>query len=366
MGMIEAILLTVITAATPLVLASLGELVTERSGVLNLGVEGMMVMGAVLAFAATQATGSPYIGVLAGIACGALFSLLFGFLTLTLVANQVATGLALTILGLGISGQIGEPYVGMSGTKLPPITIPLLSDIPFLGPLLFGFLTLTLVANQVATGLALTILGLGISGQIGEPYVGMSGIKLQPIVIPLLSDIPFLGPLLFKQDIIFYLSIALVFGVNWFLFRSRAGLKVRAIGDSHASAHALGIHVIRTRYLAVMFGGACAGLAGAQLSLVYTPQWVENMSAGRGWIALALVVFASWRPWRLLAGGYLFGAVSISQLHAQALGLGIPSQLLSALPYIATVVVLILISHNRRMTLINTPASLGKPFVPDR
>lgn len=306
MGMIEAILLTVITAATPLVLASLGELVTERSGVLNLGVEGMMVMGAVLAFAATQATGSPYIGVLAGIACGALFSLLFGFLTLTLVANQVATGLALTILGLGISGQIGEPYVGMSGTKLPPITIPLLSDIPFIGPLLF------------------------------------------------------------KQDVIFYMSIALIFGVNWFLFKSRAGLKLRAVGDSHASAHALGVHVIRTRYLAVMFGGACAGLAGAQLSLVYTPQWVENMSAGRGWIALALVVFASWRPWRLLAGGYLFGAVSISQLHAQAFGIGIPSQFLSALPYAATVIVLILISHNRRMTLINTPASLGKPFVPDR
>lgn len=306
MGIIEAILLTVVTAATPLVLASLGELVSERAGVLNLGVEGMMVMGAVLAFAATQATGSPYIGILAGIACGALFSLLFGFLTLTLVANQVATGLALTILGLGVSGQIGEPYVGMSG------------------------------------------------------------VKLQPIVIPLLSDIPFIGPILFKQDLIFYLSIALVFSVNWFLFRSRAGLKIRAIGDNHASAHALGIHVIRTRYLAVMFGGACAGLAGAQLSLVYTPQWVENMSAGRGWIALALVVFASWRPWRLLAGGYLFGAVSISQLHAQALGLGIPSQFLSALPYAATVIVLILISHNRRMTLINTPACLGKPFVPDR
>jgi simple sugar transport system permease protein len=306
MGIIEAILLTVVTAATPLVLASLGELVSERAGVLNLGVEGMMVMGAVLAFAATQATGSPYIGILAGIACGALFSLLFGFLTLTLVANQVATGLALTILGLGVSGQIGEPYVGMSG------------------------------------------------------------VKLQPIVIPFLSDIPFIGPILFKQDLIFYLSIALVFGVNWFLFRSRTGLKIRAIGDNHASAHALGIHVIRTRYLAVMFGGACAGLAGAQLSLVYTPQWVENMSAGRGWIALALVVFASWRPWRLLAGGYLFGAVSISQLHAQALGLGIPSQFLSALPYAATVIVLILISHNRRMTLINTPACLGKPFVPDR
>ncbi len=306
MGIVEAILLTVITAATPLVLAAMGELVAERAGVLNLGVEGMMVMGAVLAFAATQATGSPYIGILAGIACGALFSVLFGFLTLTLVANQVATGLALTILGLGVSGQIGEPYVGMSG------------------------------------------------------------IKLQPIVIPLLSDIPFLGPVLFKQDLIFYMSIALIFGVNWFLFRSRAGLKLRAVGDSHASAHTLGVNVLRTRYLAVMFGGACAGLAGAQLSLVYTPQWVENMSAGRGWIALALVVFASWRPWRLLAGGYLFGAVSISQLHVQPLNLGIPSQLLSALPYAATVIVLVLISRNRRTTLINTPASLGKPFVPDR
>ena len=306
MDMLEAILLTVITAATPLVLASIGELVTERSGVLNLGVEGMMVMGAAIAFAATQMTGSPYIGILAGIAGGSLFSLLFGFLTLTLVANQVATGLALTILGLGISGQLGEPYVGMSG------------------------------------------------------------IKLQPIDIPLLADIPFIGPLLFKQDLIFYLSIALILGVNWFLFRSRAGLKLRAVGDNHGSAHALGVHVIRTRYLAVMFGGACAGLAGAQLSLVYTPQWVENMSAGRGWIALALVVFASWRPWRLLLGGYLFGAVSIAQLHVQPLNLGIPSQFLSALPYVATVVVLILISRNRRMTLINTPACLGKPFVPDR
>ncbi|WP_075289040.1 ABC transporter permease [Pararhizobium arenae] len=306
MGIVEAILLTVITAATPLVIAALGELVTERSGVLNLGVEGMMIMGAACAFVATQLTGSPYIGILAGILSGALFSLLFGFLTLTLVANQVATGLALTILGLGVSGMIGEAYVGQSGEKLPQI------------------------------------------------------------VFPLLSDIPWLGPLLFKQDMIFYLSIALVIGVNWFLFKTRKGLMLRSVGDSHSSAHALGINVIRTRYLAVMFGGACAGLAGAQLSLVYTPQWVENMSAGRGWIALALVVFASWRPWRVVVGGYLFGAVSISQLHAQAFGIGIPSQFLSALPYLATVAVLIIISHNRRTTLINTPASLGKSFVPDR
>jgi len=302
----EAILLTVMTAATPLVIAALGELVTERAGVLNLGVEGMMIMGAVGAFAAAQATGSPYIGLLAGIAVGALFSLLFGFLTLTLVTNQVATGLALTILGLGASGMLGEGYVGVPGIKVPQI------------------------------------------------------------YIPYLSDIPFLGAVLFRQDLVFYLSIVLVIAINWFLFKSRAGLKLRAIGDNHGSAHALGIGVIRTRYLAVMFGGACAGLAGAQLSLVYTPQWVENMSAGRGWIALALVVFASWRPWRVLAGGYLFGAVTIGQLHAQAFGIGIPSQLLSMLPYAATIVVLIIISHNRRTTLINTPASLGKAFVPDR
>lgn len=308
--MFEAILLTVITASTPLVIAALGELVSERSGVLNLGVEGMMIMGAVAAFATAQITGSPYLGILGGIVGGGLFSLLFGFLTLTLVANQVATGLALTILGLGLSGQIGEAFVGMPG------------------------------------------------------------VRLQPIVIPLLSDFPFFGRVLFSQDLIFYMSVALVFGISWFLFKSRTGLKMRAIGDNHGSAHALGINVVRTRYLAVLFGGACAGLAGAQLSLVYTPQWVENMSAGRGWIALALVVFASWRPLRVLAGGYLFGAVGIGQLHAQLLaqsgGIAIPSQLLSALPYAATIVVLIIISHNRRTTLINTPASLGKPFVPDR
>lgn len=304
--MLEAILLTIITAATPLVIAAMGELVTERAGVLNLGVEGMMIMGAVCAFAGAYTTGYPIVGILCGILGGAFFSLLFGFLTLTLVTNQVATGLALTILGLGLSGQIGEAFVGIPG------------------------------------------------------------VKLQPIVVPLLSEIPFLGPLLFRQDITFYLSIALVIGVNWFLFKSRRGLKLRAIGDNHGSAHALGIDVIRTRYLAVMFGGACAGLAGAQLSLVYTPQWVENMSAGRGWIALAIVVFASWRPWRVLAGGYIFGAVGILQLHAQAFGIGVPSQFLSMLPYAVTIVVLIIISHNRRTTLINTPASLGKSFVPDR
>ncbi|WP_174801163.1 ABC transporter permease [Martelella limonii] len=303
---VEAILLTIITASTPLVLAAIGELVCERAGVLNLGVEGMMVMGAVGAFMAAHATGSPWIGMLAGLVTGALFSLLFGFLTLTLVANQVATGLALTILGQGLSAMIGEGLVGKPGVKMPSLDIPVLSDIPIIGPLLFD------------------------------------------------------------QDIFFYLSIAVVAGVAWFLFKTRKGLVLRSVGDNHSSAHALGINVIGIRYLAVMFGGACAGLAGAQLSLVYTPQWSENMAAGRGWIALALVVFASWRPWGVLVGGYLFGAVTIGQLHAQAFGIAIPSQFLSALPYVVTVIVLVIISQNRRMTLINTPAALGKSFVPDR
>ena len=306
MGLFEAILLTIFTAATPLLIAALGELVTERSGVLNLGVEGMMIMGAVSGFAFAIYTGNPYIGALGAIVVGMLFSLLFAFLTISLVTNQVATGLALTILGLGLSGLWGESFVGIPG------------------------------------------------------------VKLEPIIIPLLSDIPFFGKLFFQQDFIFYLSIALLIGVSWFLFKSRAGLVVRAVGDSHTSAHALGLSVVKTRYLAVMFGGACSGLAGAHLSLVYTTQWIENMTAGRGWIALALVVFASWRPNRVLVGAYLFGAVGIVQLHIQAMGFKIPTQFLSALPYIATIVVLVIISQNRRLTMMNTPASLGKGFVPDR
>ncbi len=312
MGIAESILLTIATAATPLLIAALGELVVERSGVLNLGVEGMMVMGAVCGFAgaalAAPSMGwmAPWIGMLCGIAAGALFSLLFGFLTLSMATNQVATGLSLTLLGLGLSGMVGESFVGSAGVKLPSLYIPVLSDIPLIGRLIFG------------------------------------------------------------QDPIFYISIALTAAVIFFLFRTRTGLTLRSIGDSHSSAHALGISVIGYRYAAVAFGGACAGLAGAHLSLVYTPQWVENMTAGRGWIALALVVFASWRPLRVLAGAYLFGAVTIGQLHAQALGFGIPSQLLSSLPYLATIVVLVLISRNRRLTMMNTPASLGQAFVPDR
>ncbi|MFK8035812.1 MAG: ABC transporter permease [Hyphomicrobiales bacterium] len=305
MGIYEAIILTIITAATPLLLAACGELVAERAGVLNLGVEGMMIMGAVAAFAVAFSTGSPYWGIFAGIVVGAVFSLPFAFLTISMVTNQVATGLALTILGLGLSGMIGDAYIGQPGVKLPPIFVE----------------------------------GL--------------------------SDLPYVGAILFSQDIIVYGSILLTLVVWWFLFKSRAGLALRAVGDSHSSAHALGVSVRKVRYLAVMFGGACAGLAGAYLSLVYTPQWTEGMTAGRGWIAVVLVVFATWMPGRLIAGAYLFGAVLILQLHAQAAGIKIPAQLLSSLPYLATIFVLVLISRNRTLVKKNSPACLGKPFVPD-
>ncbi len=301
-----SIIISICAASTPLLLAASGELVVERSGVLNLGVEGMMVMGAVAGFSVAQLTGNPYWGALAALVVGALFSLIFAFLTLTLVANQVASGLALTILGLGLSGMIGEGFVGTPGIKMNPIDIPFLSDIPIIGKLIFG------------------------------------------------------------QDLLFYSSILIVGAIAYFLFKTRAGLMLRSVGDSHSSAHALGINVIKIRYLAVMFGGACAGLAGAHLSLVYVPQWVEGMTAGRGWIALALVVFASWRPGRLLVGAYLFGAVTIAQFHAQAIGVPIPAQFLTSLPYLATIIVLVLIARNRRLTMINTPAALGQPFVPDR
>ncbi|GAB2188133.1 ABC transporter permease [Roseibium sp. LAB1] len=304
--MFEAVLLTVITAATPLLIAAIGELVVERSGVLNLGVEGMMIMGAVVGFAVANQTGSGTLGVLAAIAAGMAMSALFGFLVLILVTNQVATGLALTILGIGFSGLIGEAFIGIPGLKLPDL------------------------------------------------------------FIPVLSEIPFFGPVLFQQDALVYVSFALVIAVAYFLFRTRLGLVLRSVGDNHGSAHALGYSVIRIRFAAVLFGGACAGLAGAYMSLAYTPQWVENMTAGRGWIALALVVFSSWLPLRVVIGAYLFGAVSVLNLHAQAVELDIPSQLLSSLPYLATILVLVLISANRRLTLVNTPACLGKPFVPDR
>jgi ABC-type uncharacterized transport system permease subunit len=306
MSMAEAIIVTIIIASTPLLLAALGELVAERSGVLNLGVEGMMIMGAVAGFIATYETGQPIFGILAAIVAGMLTASLFAFVTLVLVANQVASGLALTLLGIGVSALIGESYANKPGIKLAQIHIPGLSDIPFLGPIVFG------------------------------------------------------------QDPLVYVTVALVVGVSWFLFRTRGGLILRAVGDNHVSAHALGYGVIRVRFLAVLFGGACAGLAGAYLSLVSTSQWLDNMTAGRGWIALALVVFATWLPWRLAIGALLFGAVGILQFHAQALGVRVPAQFLSALPYLITVIVLVLISGNRMLMRANTPAMLGQAFVPDR
>jgi ABC-type uncharacterized transport system permease subunit len=301
-----AIVLTIITASTPLLLAAIGELVVERSGVLNLGVEGMMAIGAVCGFGAALATGSPYIGILAAMAAGAVLSLLFAFLTLTLVSNQVATGLALTLLGLGLSGLIGESFVGQPGVKLEKLQIPGLSDIPYIGPILFG------------------------------------------------------------QDILVYAALILTAAVAYMLFRSKLGLVIRAVGDSHQSAHALGYGVIPVRYACVVFGGACAGLAGGYLSLAYTPQWIENMTAGRGWIALALVVFGSWLPWRVALGAYLFGTVMILGFAVQTKGLGIPPQFLSSLPYLVTIIALVVISRNRALTRANTPACLGQPFVPDR
>jgi len=201
---------------------------------------------------------------------------------------------------------------------------------------------------------------------IGEAFVGEPGLRLPALDIPVLSDIPFFGTVLFSLDFLVYFSLVMTALVSWFLFRTRAGLIVRAVGDNPGSAHALGHSVALVRYLAVLFGGAMAGLAGAYLSLAYTPQWVEGMTAGRGWIALALVVFASWLPLRVIVGAYLFGAVMILQFHAQAAGIAIPSQFLSSLPYIATIVVLVVISRNRRITRKNTPASLGRPFAAER
>ena len=302
----EAIMLSVIAASTPLLLAAAGELVAERSGVLNLGLEGMMIMGAACAFAGTYASDSVVVGALCGVLAGVAMSAIFAIFTLGLAVNQVASGLALTILGTGLSGLIGAGFVGQRITPAPQLHVPVLTDLPLVGRILFG------------------------------------------------------------QDAFVYLSVALVIGIWLFLYRSRAGLVLRAVGDNHTSAHALGYPVLKIRALAVLFGGGCAGLAGAFLPLAYTPFFIPGMTAGRGWIALALVVFASWRPGRLVAGAYLFGAVSILQLHAQALGLGIPSQLMSSLPYLATVIVLVLISRTRGISGSAAPASLGVVFVPDR
>lgn len=294
-----------LAAGTPLVLAATGELVTERSGVLNLGVEGMMLVGAVTAFIVAATTRLPWLGVAAGMAAAAALATIFAVLTLTLMANQVATGLALSLFGVGLSAFVGLGYVSVVIDGIRPLSIPGVSDLPFVGSLLFAH----------------------------SPFV--------------------------------YLSVALVALVQWFLFRTRAGLIVRAIGESPDSAHAIGYPVVAIRYAAVLFGGACAGLAGAYLAVAYTPLWTEGMTAGRGWIALALVVFATWKPWRVLAGAYLFGAVTLAQFQAQALGVAVPSQLLAMLPYLATIIVLTLISRDLGAIRLNAPASLGKPYHPE-
>ncbi len=306
MEILVATILTIITAATPLLYAALGEMITEKAGVLNLGVEGMMVMGAVIGFTAVHFTGSPAIAVAAAIIAGALMASIFALLVLKFHASQVPTGLALTLFGIGLSALIGQGLVGVAYDGIPKIHIPVLSNIPVIGPLFF------------------------------------------------------------QHDLLVYLSFIMVALISYFLGRTRAGLILRAVGDSHDAAHAMGYSVVKIRLFACLFGGGMAGLGGAYLSLAYSPMWIEQMTAGRGWIALALVVFATWRPLRVLLGAYLFGGISILQLHAQAMGIGIPSQVMSMLPYLATILVLVIISRDSAKVKMNAPASLGKDFQPSR
>jgi general nucleoside transport system permease protein len=299
-------ILTIITAATPLLFAALGEMVTEKSGVLNLGVEGMMVMGAIMGFVSVHTSGSITIAILASIFSGMVMAAIFALLVLKFHASQVPTGLALTIFGIGLSALVGQSMIGIAYEGIPKVSIPLLSSIPLIGEIFF------------------------------------------------------------QHDILVYLSIIMVVAVYYFLTRTRSGLILRAVGDSHDAAHAMGYSVVKIRFLAILFGGAMSGLGGAYLSLSYSPLWVEQMTAGRGWIALALVVFATWRPMRVLMGAYLFGGITILQLHAQALGIAVPSQVMSMLPYLATVVVLVIISSDQVKIKLNAPASLGRAFHPSR
>ena len=306
-SILSSILFATIVAGTPLIIVALGQLIAEKSGVLNLGAEGMMSMGAIAGFAITFETGSLWLGVLGGMAAGALMSYLFAVVVLTLMGNQVATGLALSILGVGLSAFIGKSY---ESEILPTI---------------------------------------------------------EAIRIPLLADIPIIGEPLFAQQSLVYFSWALFGAIVWFLYRSRPGLVLRAVGESPSSAHSIGYPVIRIRYMATIFGGAMAGIGGSFLSVFYTPLWVEGMVAGRGWIAIALVVFATWRPFRVLVGAYLFGGVMVAQLFVQGSGLeiNIPSQFLSSLPYLATIIVLVIISRDQNTVRLNAPVSLGQPYRPD-
>lgn len=303
-GSINPVLLiaALMVASTPILLAAMGELVVEKSGVLNLGVEGMMIVGAVTGFIVAVGTGSPTLGFAAAAAGGTVLALLFAVLTQIFLSNQVATGLGLTLLGLGVSALMGQGYVGIRPPASPRLE--------FLG----------------------------------------------------LNDLPVVGPILFNQHPVVYLSVALVFGVWWYLRSTRSGLILRAVGENHEAAHALGYSVLGTRFAAIAFGGACAGLGGAFLSLVVVPTWVDGMTAGAGWIALAIVVFASWRAGRVLLGAYLFGGVSVLQLNLQAAGIAIPVELLSMSPYLITILVLVLISSDKRRAQANAPASLGRTF----
>jgi simple sugar transport system permease protein len=297
-----AIMLAMLVAGTPLVYAALGELVTERSGVLNLGVEGMMVVGAVVGFIVMLQTNSLSLAVAAAAASGALLGFGFSMLAVSLMANQVAVGLALTIFATSLASYIGKPYVGMALVLEPSALMQAAKAIPVVGPFLGG---------------------------------------LHPLV---------------------WLSWVLLAAVWYFLYRTRSGLILRAVGESPESAHAIGYPVIRIRYLATMFGGSMAGVAGAFVSIIYTSLWTEGLIAGRGWIAVALVVFATWRPVRCVAGAYLFGGVTIAQLFAQGAWAAVPSELMSALPYLATIFVLVLISRDAARMRLSVPASLGKAF----
>ncbi len=296
------LLASLMVAATPILLAALGEVVVEKAGVLNLGVEGMMITGAICGFAVAVETGSPTLGFVAAAAGGAGLSLIFALLTQFLLSNQVATGLALTLFGLGFSSLLGQNYVG----KVPPQTAEL--------------------------------------------------------HIPLLADVPVLGRILFQHDPWVYLSIALVAAVWATLKYSRTGLILRAVGENHDAAHALGYKVIRIRILAIMFGGACAGLGGAYLSLVRVPSWTDGITAGAGWIALDIVVFGAWRPWRVLLGAYLFGGITVLQLNLQAAGARVPVEYLSMSPYLITILVLVIMSSSRNRAALNAPAALGRIF----
>ena len=298
------LLAATLNAGTVLALASLGLLINEKVGIVNLGAEGMMLCAAIAGYATVVHTGNDWLGFAAGMAAGAVLAAVFGVLVIWLNTNQYATGLALTLFGAGFSAFVGTAFVQSTMPPRPSFAIPYLSDIPLVGPALF---------------------------------------RHHPLV---------------------YLTVLLALALIWFMYRTRSGLIMRSVGESPESAHALGYPVRRIRFLAVMVGGALCGLAGAYLSIIYTPLWVEGMVAGKGWIALALTTFATWRPARVLLGAYLFGGVTMLQFHLQGIGVELPSQLLSMLPYVSTIVVLALISRNPHWIRINMPASIGKPFYP--